>query len=99
MTKYGFKSERALCLLFDICVQMGSITLASHKRYMGAVSRSTSEQLCLIAMAEAVVPQAGRWGFDVRARKMAIARGTGIVHGRSYNMSTDFGVTDAPVAT
>lgn len=95
MRQLGFKSERALCLLFDIAVQMGSIKAASMARYNAACveeSRATEDRK-LELLARAVAPQGGRWANDVLSRKLAIAKGLGIVHGRPYNLERDFGVT------
>lgn len=99
MKKFGFKSERAFCLLFDICVQMGSVGSGSMARYLAAISDRMSEEEKLLKLAEAVVPQAGKTEWiqrDVFERKGAIARGGGVVHDAPYNLDTDFGVTMAP---
>ena len=97
MAKYGFRTERALVLLFDIVVQMGSVTAQSQKRFYGAIADSAHEQDRLVALARAVGPQAGPWEADVLSRKLCIARGYGVVHGRPYNLMNDFGVDDGPV--
>src|SRR2546426_7961180 len=39
--------------------------------------------------AEAANPQ---WVEDVRQRKLTIANGTGVVHGRRYDLATQYGV-------
>lgn len=95
MAQLGFRSERALCLLFDIAVQMGSIKAQSMARYNAACveNKGASEELRLALLARAVAPQGGRWANDVLSRKLTIARGAGIVHGRSYHLERDFGVT------
>jgi hypothetical protein len=98
---YGFKSERALALMFDISVQCGSITLGSWTRYQAAtVGRVLTEQKKLEALARAVQFQDSRaWvQRDILSRKLTIATGVGIVHGRSYNLHRDFGITDARIA-
>ncbi len=96
--KYGFKSERAFCLLFDICVQCGSITPMSAARYRLAVNKNTTEDLKLAALATAVAPQGGKWAKDVLSRKLAIAKGAGVVHGKPYHLERDFKVTLAPAS-
>jgi hypothetical protein len=44
MTSLGFKSERALVLLFDICVQMGSIGSGSMARYKSTIGTTMKEK-------------------------------------------------------
>jgi len=95
MTEYGFVGERALVFMFDVCVQCGSITAASKRRYEAINTKGMSEKQRLLELSKAIGPQAGRWEQNVRRRKDAIAIGGGIVHGVSYNMETDFGITDA----
>lgn len=100
MAAYGFRSERALSLLFDICVQCGSITLGSKTRYqLATAGRSLDEQGKLKALATAVMKQDDReWvQRDILSRKMTIAVGMGVVHSTPYNLAKDFGITDAPV--
>lgn len=96
MKAYGFRSDRALCLLFDITVQMGSITAPSRGRYLIATAgRGLSEQAKLVALAKAVAPQGGPWAHDVLARKSAIATGRGTVHGAAFDGSR-YGLHDGP---
>jgi hypothetical protein len=98
MATFGFKTERALALLFDICVQMGSIGPGSRARYAAAtVGRKLAEPQKLEALARTVAPQGGRWAADVLSRKLTIALGKGIVHGRPYNIAKDFGLADGPL--
>lgn len=99
LAQFGFRSERALCLLFDVAVQMGSIKAASMARYNSWLveHKSAGEADKLEALARAVAPQGGRWENDVLSRKLTCAKGLGIVHGRAYNLAKDFGVTMAPV--
>jgi hypothetical protein len=98
MSAFGFKSERALCLLFDICIQMGSISLMSKARYHAAsIGQPNDEPSRLIRLAKAVTPQGGKYSGDVLARKLCIAAGSGLVHGHTYDLQRDFGVTDGPV--
>jgi hypothetical protein len=98
MRHYGFKSERALALCFDITVQMGSVTSPSDSRYIASTGANQTEQQRLEMLARAIAPQAGRWANDVLARKLTIARGLGVVHGRPYNLARDFGLSDGPVS-
>jgi hypothetical protein len=95
--EFGFTSERGLALCFDICVQMGSVTAKSQRRYTAAVSSGASEVARLEALARAVGPQAGQWERDVLSRKLTIALGSGVVHGRAYHLERDFGLTMDPI--
>jgi len=38
-----------------------------------------------------------RWIEDVRARKLTIANGVGVVHGVSIDLANQFGITLAPL--
>lgn len=96
VARYGWRSERALALAFDIAVQMGSVGPGARLRYARA-SRGLGELAQLAAMAKAIAPQGGRWARDVLSRKLAIALGAGVVHGRSHHLERDFGITTGPV--
>lgn len=37
-----------------------------------------------------------RWVEDVRRRKLTIANGAGMVHGRRYDLADDYGIGLAP---
>lgn len=96
MSTFGFKSERALALLYDICVQMGSVGNGSMNRYKATTTPSMNERDKLIKLAIAMGPQAGQWERDVRSRKDCIANGFGVVHGRKYDLSKQYGLGDGP---
>lgn len=98
--EYGLRSERGLALMFDIVVQNGSISplvRAQIERAVGALTPSgdpaTDEvaRLRIIAnrRAEAANP---RWVEDVRTRKLTIANGSGVVHGRHYDLEEQYGI-------
>lgn len=95
MPKFGFKSERGLALLFDICVQAGSVTNGSLGRYAADPGSKGDEVARMAALARAVQFQDSRkWvQRDLLSRKMTIALGKGIVHGGSFNLETDFDIT------
>ena len=98
--KYKFVSERAVALMYDICVQLGSLSTGTRARYAAAtMGRVITEQTRLIKMAEAVTKQANKkWQADVYSRKMCIAnQGKGFVHGKAQNLERDFGLGDDPV--
>lgn len=99
--EYGLWSQRAAALMFDIKVQNGSISklirvqiMADFDRLPGDLAKEDAEveRMTIIAnrRAEAANP---RWIEDVRARKLCIARGEGVVHGIRYDLEQQFGIT------
>ena len=100
--KYRLTTERGLALMFDIVVQNGSISDATHGKIVRAkesqekaMRRSLTERefLEIIANKRADAAKA-QWREDVRARKLTIVRGTGRVHGRHLDLSAQFGLTN-----
>ena len=94
--KYRLISDRGYALCFDIAVQMGSISAWSHQRFEAEGGIALPEFIRLAAMARAVGPQGGVWANDVVARKMAIATGHGAVHGKTYDLEAEYGLTLGP---
>ncbi len=104
---YGVSSERAVALMFDIKVQNGSINTVVQAQIQRDVAGLDAAlqgddlevaRLQIIAnrRAEAANPQ---WVEDVRQRKLTIANGTGVVHGRRYDLATQYGVRLTPAGT
>lgn len=94
--KFGFHSERAVALFFDILIQNGSIPQSVRAQYEQdkreaehSLGRPLDEveRMALLAhrQAEAAEP---KWVKIVRARKLTIACGAGSVNGISYNLDT-----------
>lgn len=92
--EFGFHSERAVALFFDILVQNGGIPLLVRTQYEQDVQDIESflgraldevERMRLLAnrQAEAANP---KWVDTVRARKLTIVQGEGSVNGISYNL-------------
>ena len=99
--EYGLWSQRAVALMFDIKVQNGSIGKSVRAQIMTDFDRLPAglakedvevERMAIIAnrRAEAASP---RWIEDVRARKLCIARGAGVVHGIRYDLEQQFGIS------
>jgi len=97
---YGLWSERALALMFDICVQNGSISNLVKAQIMSDFDQLTKDlaandlevqkmQIIANRRASAANP---RWVEDVRARKLCIANGEGVVHNIRYNLDDQFGI-------
>jgi len=100
-TEYKLWSKRAVALMFDIKVQNGSIgrlVKAQILSNFGELPQNLSdeerevEKMKIVAnrRAEAASPQ---WVEDVRARKVCIAGGAGTVHGISYDLAEQFGIS------
>ncbi len=88
-TKLGLQSELGRALAFDIHVQNGGIKASAKKDIEAAVEEtpiSTELQLRVI-IANAVADNSKSYQEDVRSRKLAIATGTGKVHGDTYVLS------------
>lgn len=97
---YGLWSQRATALMFDIKVQNGSIRDLTRARILADFASLAPdlpreaqevEKMKIVAnrRAEAANP---RWVEDVRARKLCIAKGEGVVHGVRYNLEEQFGI-------
>jgi hypothetical protein len=97
---YGVWSERAVALMFDIKVQNGSISelvkaqIQQDFRRLQQVEDWEAEEVAHLRIianrrAEAAHPP---WVEDVRARKLTIANGEGIVHGNPYNLEEQYGI-------
>ena len=93
---YGVKSQRAVALFFDIRVQNGSISEEVKLDILNTFTKQNVidevEKLKIIAIkrAEAANP---KWQADVKARKLCIAAGSGVVHGSQINLERDFFIT------
>ncbi len=92
----GFTTELGLALCFDVHVQNGGIKSAAMEAVRRANARTEAD--LRLAVANAVADQAlDAYKEDVRKRKVAIATGSGIVHGLSLKL-TDWGIDDVPMA-
>jgi hypothetical protein len=101
---YDIHSERAVALMFDINVQNGSISAQTKAQILqdfqdlqptGDANQDEINRMVIIAnrRADASHPP---YQEDVRSRKLCIANGLGTVHGISYDVEADFGITMAP---
>lgn len=99
--EYGLRSQRAKALMFDIKVQNGGIDTHVRTRILadfdslpaglrGGRLELAKMEIIAHRRAEAAKPQ---WIADVRARKLCIARGAGVVHGIAYRLDEQFGIT------
>lgn len=88
----GLASELGLALCFDIQVQNGGIKRAAMDAInrAGARSESARRQVIANAVADQARPE---YQEDVRRRKLAVATGSGIVHGMKLTLG-DWGLAD-----
>ena len=96
----NLKSQRAAALLFDIKVQNGGIgpnALPLIQQDFAAIQPADPdviEAAKLRIVANRVADCANvRWREDVRCRKLTVADGTGLVHGRRFDLAAQFGLT------
>ena len=98
--RFGLRSEMGLALAFDVAVQNGGADPGDRARIaqkLQANPPQTEQDLRIIVangIAEGSKPQ---WIQDVRRRKMAIATGSGTVHGARYAVKT-WGLDEFPAA-
>jgi len=98
---YGLWTQRGRALMFDICVQNGSIpdnVKALITADFKALPQSLSPEDAELAKMRIVAnrrSEAAKPAFveDVRRRKLCIAEGRGVVHGISYDLARQFGLT------
>jgi hypothetical protein len=99
-TDYGLRTGRGRALMFDICVQNGSI--ADNVRALivadfGKIPQSLSAEEVEIAKMRSVANRRAeaanpKFVEDVRRRKLCIAEGKGVVHGITYDLAGQFGL-------
>lgn len=93
--KWGLNSELGKALAFDIHVQNGGIKPAAVEQIRRQPPASGERQMrerIAHAVADNARPQ---YREDVRSRKLTIARGEGIVHGRKYALA-QWALADVP---
>ena len=99
--KFGLTTELGRSLTFDIHVQNGGIKPSARQAIETALDETavTTEQELRVIIANAVADaSASSFKEDVRSRKLAIATGTGQVHGETFvlnNWGLDESAADA----
>ena len=91
--RLALTTELGLALCFDMHVQNGTSQVDAVDEIESQPVRPTElgqRQALANAVADRSAP---RWQADVRSRKLAIAQGTGTVHGRVYRLAS-WGLTD-----
>jgi len=98
---YRLRSARAVALFFDIQVQCGginSVVAGQIRRDIFGLGRREGlsedelEVKKLRIVANRRAESYTRWREDVRARKLTIANGEGVVHGRHYDLAREYGI-------
>lgn len=95
--QFGLTSERGAALMFDILVQNGSVVPAAadsiRQRIANLAPGSDNEVARMVIIANSVADSSNASSAaDVRTRKLAIAQGSGTVHGRYYDLAEMFGI-------
>jgi len=100
--KFGLTTERGMALLFDIRVQNGSLERKGagdkiREDFLKISSNLSDEEMQIekmkiIAIRRAAVSSV-QWRKDVENRKLTIANGVGIVHGKSYDLKKEFNIS------
>lgn len=96
---YKLWSERAVALMFDICVQNGSIGAAVRTQILAGFvglpasdpSHTELRKMQIIAQRRAAAARP-QFRMNVLRRKLTIAEGSGTVNGSLYNLEKDFGL-------
>jgi len=85
------RSDRAIALLFDCQVQNGGVPRLQLEHCLDTFLPSWGEAEKMRCIANAVADSANpKWAADVRARKLTIANGSGIVHRMSFDLAKSF---------
>jgi antitoxin component of RelBE/YafQ-DinJ toxin-antitoxin module len=97
---YGLTTERGIALMFDICVQNGSISPVVKAQiladFMGLPdAKDQVARMRVIANRRSAAVKA-QFINDVRTRKLTIAEGEGTVHGIQYHLDEQFGLRLQP---
>ena len=93
---FNFSTLRALSLMFDIAVQCGGIGQADELPLIESQINENTGDIEKMTVISNVVAEnsASSWVEAVRARKLCITNGTGIVNGTNWNLNEEFGLND-----
>ena len=84
-------SDRAIALLFDCAVQNGGVRPLALQHCLDAFLPAWGDPERMRYIANAVADSSNpRWAANVRARKLTIANGSGVVHGLHFDLAKDF---------
>jgi hypothetical protein len=98
-SEFGLHSERAVALMFDLVTQNHSISdvvkkaiLADFSQIPASDSAPEVAKMQIVANRRAAASRP-EYIDDVRTRKLAIANGSGTVHGLLYDLEDMYGIT------
>lgn len=108
---FGLSTERSFVFMFDLVSSHGGAWLnarkfkgrrravlrAMLKKKKGDVGRNELTEIETLEVIANMIADVSdeRWRKKVRARKLWFVKGSGTVHGKSWDLAKDFGVTDA----
>jgi hypothetical protein len=102
-SEYKLRSQRAAALMFDIVTQNGSIGPVVKAQIMAdyaTIPAGNADDVEVARMRAVAIRRASaarpEFVNDVRTRKLAIAEGTGTVHGIFYDLADSFAITLQP---
>jgi putative peptidoglycan binding protein len=99
--QYGLASERGAALMFDIVTQNGSVgSVVDHAilRDFTKLPPGGDNEVAKMVIIANRMADGKEYADDVRTRKLAVAQGTGTVHGYFYDLAEMFGITLKPFA-
>ncbi len=98
VSQYNLKSERAYALALDIAVQNGGLKKVVIERVNKQIKgKNLSEKEIMTIIATEVANASNpKYKNDVLSRKMTIVNGKGTVHGKTYDLEKEYGLTDQP---
>jgi hypothetical protein len=102
--EYGVTSQRAAALMFDIKVQSGGINswvkpqILSDFAQLQQAGPGTEDVPAEVARLRIIATRSAasanpQWVADVQNRKLTIANGAGTVHGNSYDLEAQYGIS------
>lgn len=102
--EYGFRSERAVAVFYDVVCQNGSIKPETRRRIearLATLPKATDDlapevERLLVVAEERAKDSRAAFAADVLRRKSVIACGHGVVHGKHHDLKREFGITLQP---
>lgn len=93
--RFGLATELGVALAFDVQVQNGGVKPSAAATILNAPTPPNELGLRRLVANAVADASSARFREDVRSRKLAIATGTGIVHGEHFTVA-DWGLAELP---